>query len=233
MDKAVQDITDEILKNIRKDLAIKKSFTLYYHEVFQELEISFTQDLPRSCPAINSIYLTEQWQNKGVLSYLVDRLLDLEWVGGVVIQAISNPILGMTLLHNPKWVPIINANQFNRLNRIIPLTRDNKEYYDFFLEIFENKRPVYSKLDISLLRDMYLEATNRDKTRVAHLTDDQLCGFAPEHTGISLIKIPDEHYVNYKNQIKKLAKPKGVSAHHYVGMSKFFDSFITSKPLRN
>ncbi len=146
MDNKIKDIIDDILKNIFNHLATRNSFTLYYNEVFQELEISLAQDIPNpniSYPAINSIYLTEHWQNKGVLNYLVERLLELEWVNGVVIQSITNPILGVSLLHNPKWIPIINTNQFHRLDRIIPLVRDNKEYYDFFYKHSKRKN-LYS-----------------------------------------------------------------------------------------
>ncbi|MBE3942764.1 hypothetical protein HJ147_06460 [Vibrio parahaemolyticus] len=155
MDNKIKDIIDDILKNIFNHLATRNSFTLYYNEVFQELEISLAQDIPNpniSYPAINSIYLTEHWQNKGVLNYLVERLLELEWVNGVVIQSITNPILGMSLLHNPKWIPIINTNQFHRLDRIIPLVRDNKEYYDFF---FTNIRK--EKTCIQYIRSIYTQ----------------------------------------------------------------------------
>ncbi|MCV5391016.1 hypothetical protein OFC62_40480, partial [Escherichia coli] len=68
MDNKIKDIIDDILKNIFNHLATRNSFTLYYNEVFQELEISLAQDIPNpniSYPAINSIYLTEHWQNKG------------------------------------------------------------------------------------------------------------------------------------------------------------------------
>ncbi|MGL1175354.1 hypothetical protein ACSTK7_19535 [Vibrio parahaemolyticus] len=236
MNNKVKDIIDNILKNIFNHLATRNSFTLYYNEVFQELEISLAQDIPNpniSYPAINSIYLTEHWQNKGVLNYLVDRLLELEWVNGVVIQSITNPTLGMSLLHNPKWIPIINTNQFHRLDRIIPLVRDNKEYYDFFLQTFENKRPVFSTLDLSILKENYIRVTSRKETDIPYLTDDQLCGFAPEHDGTSIIKLPECHYNNYKSQITALAENHGISAHHYIGMSKFFDNFITLKNSRS
>ncbi|HCG5283680.1 TPA: hypothetical protein NJZ47_005116 [Vibrio parahaemolyticus] len=253
MNIEMQEVMDVIINSFRKNFFRHRQVTLYHDKVVTELEILQPKHLPRPKeltlsshintyellhPAIECLYLSEQYQRKGFLNELVENLLNFEWaenvtVQGVFIQCVQNKELSRHLLFSEKWIPVIHSGTRLKLNKIIPLAREDKDFYSFIIDLFEGKYESIPNIDLNLIKNDFIERVQGRSPLVAGLSDDQLCGFAKEPKTSKFFEIPDEHYNEYKRSISKLAKQQGESPHAYIGKSSLIDTFFTTKELRN
>lgn len=245
MDREVKEVVDEVIKKFTKDYPAQQRCEFFFNPIIESLEIMLPKYLPIShykdpyerlaielqFPAIEVIDISEKYQRKGVLNHLIERLLEVSWVQGVVIQTINNPELARHLLHSPKWVPFINSHSYSKLNRIIPLARDNQEYYDFFLELFDKKRPVIHKGDMTSLKNNFIKGVEESCSDEPPLTDDQLCFFARIGEPNGFFDVPDELYEEFKNYAIEQGLSFNESPYDFAGKSSFITSFLTTKPL--